>query len=83
MYCGYILRSIKTHRFYAGHTQDLQNRLIEHNAGETASIRHGIPWELIHSEEFSTRTEAMKWEKRVKARGIERYLRVIKDMNLG
>ncbi len=75
MFYGYILRSKKRSRYYAGHTQDLKNRLSEHNSGESKSTRHGVPWNLVHVLEFNTRAEAMEWEKKVKARGIERYLR--------
>jgi len=38
-YYVYILYSKSINRYYSGQTQDLQNRLIEHNAGETTSIR--------------------------------------------
>ncbi|MBI4547455.1 MAG: GIY-YIG nuclease family protein [Ignavibacteriae bacterium] len=74
MFYGYILRSKKTRRFYAGHTEDPPNRLLEHNTGQARSTRHGIPWKLVHVEEFATRAEAMHWERTVKARGMERYL---------
>ncbi len=74
MYLVYILRSVTTRRFYAGSTQDIPNRLREHNTGESKSTRAGIPWELVHREEYATRSLAMAQEKRIKARGIARYL---------
>ena len=74
MYFTYILQSKKTKRYYIGSTDDLKNRLEEHNSGETISIRKGIPWKEIHIEQFATRAEAVRKEKRIKARGAKRYL---------
>jgi predicted GIY-YIG superfamily endonuclease len=28
-------------------TQDFENRIIEHNSGETKSIKSSIPWSLV------------------------------------
>jgi len=74
MFLTYILLSEKTRRYYTGSTEDLKNRLLEHNSGETKSIRSGIPWKVIHVEHFETRSEAVRKEKQVKARGAGRYL---------
>ncbi|MCL4539408.1 MAG: GIY-YIG nuclease family protein [Bacteroidetes bacterium] len=74
MYKVYILYSKRTDRYYTGSTEDLENRLIEHNSGETKSIKPGIPWQLVHAEEFPTRPEAVRREKQIKARGARRYL---------
>jgi putative endonuclease len=74
MFSAYIVQSEKTKRYYIGSTEDRANRLIEHNSGETKSIRSGIPWKLVHIEEFKTRSEAVKKEKQIKARGAKRYL---------
>jgi putative endonuclease len=70
----YILRSLKTHRYYTGSSQDLFNRLQEHNSGETASTRTGIPWELIWSEAYPTRAGAQHRERQIKSRGASRFL---------
>jgi putative endonuclease len=40
----YILFSDSTQKYYTGQTQNLGNRLEEHNHGEAASIKKGIPW---------------------------------------
>ena len=45
----YILYSKRLSRFYIGHTRDLQNRLNEHNSGESAYTSQGIPWTIIWS----------------------------------
>jgi len=74
MFFVYILQSQRTKRYYAGHTHDLQHRLEEHNSGKSPSTRNGRPWVLLHHETFSTRSEAMKQEHKIKNRGLARYL---------
>ena len=61
-YC-YILRSQKTGRRYIGPCEDRDERLRRHNAGDTKSTRHGVPWVFIHSETFPTRREATARER--------------------
>jgi len=70
----YIIRSQRSQRYYVGSTEVVEKRLQEHNAGKSTSTRAGIPWELIHTECFTTRSEAMFHERKIKARGIRRYL---------
>jgi putative endonuclease len=66
VYVVYVLRSETTGRRYIGSCQDLGKRLRQHNAGESKSTRHGIPWQLIYREVFSTRAEAVRREKYLK-----------------
>jgi len=61
-------------RYYVGSTQDVENRLEEHNSGKSKSTRAGKPWKLIHAESFSTRSEAFQREQKIKGYGIRRYL---------
>jgi len=74
MFFTYVLRSEKTKRYYVGSTENLENRLKEHNSGETRSIRGGIPLQIVHAEQFETRGEAIRKEKQIKVRGTQRYL---------
>jgi putative endonuclease len=78
MFSAYIVQSEKTKRYYIGSTEDLTNRLNEYNFGETKSIRSGIPWKLLHIEKYKTRSEAIKKEQQIKARGAKRY---VEDIN--
>ena len=55
MFSVYVLRSSKTGRRYVGSCADLSDRLRRHNAGESQATKHGLPWTLIHEEEFRTR----------------------------
>ena len=53
---------------------DLVDRLRRHNSGQTPSIKHGIPWELVWSQEVGSRAEAMALERKIKSRGAKRFL---------
>jgi putative endonuclease len=61
---------------YAGQTADLERRLNQHN-DPTCRLtlhtkRHQGPWRLLHSEEFPSRSAAMRREKELKSgRGRE------------
>src|SRR3990172_5409543 len=70
----YIIRSLRTQRYYVGSTKDVEERLREHNAGKSLSAKAGAPWEHVHTETFPTRSEAIRREQKIKARGIARYL---------
>ncbi len=59
----YVLRSLRDGRLYTGMTSNLDQRLKQHNAGQTKSLRHRRPLTLAYSEEFATRSEAMARER--------------------
>ena len=71
MYHVYVLKSQTTQKGYVGQTEDLERRLAEHNDPLYNKLKHtsrgqGL-WYLVHSEEFHTRSEAMKREKWLKS----------------
>ncbi len=66
MYYVYILKSKKDNGYYIGQTNDLENRLRWHNQGLVKSTKNRTPFEVIYSEIFKTRGEAMKREKCLK-----------------
>lgn len=52
---------------YTGQTEDLDRRLFEHNNNLLGRFtKNKGPWKLIHSEKFTTRSEAMAREKYLK-----------------
>jgi putative endonuclease len=66
-YFIYFLKSEEGYH-YIGYTPDLDRRLSEHNAHTTHSTNtHGHNWKIIYTEEFSTRSEAMKRERWLKS----------------
>jgi putative endonuclease len=74
IYTVYILYSKSCHKFYTGQSQDVDNRVIEHNAGETKSIKSCISWQVIWKTVCESRGEAMKLERRIKSHGASRFL---------
>ena len=68
MYTVYILRSYKTGKIYTGFTQrPIEERLAEHNSGQTISTKHGAPYQLIRTEIFQTRELASNRERFLKS----------------
>ena len=74
----YILQSETTGRYYCGSTGDLNRRVKQHNDpeyhGSMTTKRFKGPWKITWFKEFPSRSEAMFLEKKIKKRGIKRYL---------
>jgi putative endonuclease len=70
----YVLFSQSCRKFYSGQTMDFENRIMEHNNGETKSIKPCIPWKLVWTKKVNTRSEAMALERKIKSRGAARFL---------
>jgi putative endonuclease len=75
MFYAYVIKSIHTTFLYKGHCENLQERLKQHNAGETQSTRPHVPFDIVYFEEFSTRAEAIKREKYFKTAAGRRFLK--------
>ena len=64
--CTYILRC-NDGSFYTGWTNNLENRIKTHNFGKGGKYtRSRLPVELVYSESFETKQEAMKREREIK-----------------
>ena len=74
MFYVYIIFSERINQFYCGQTHDIVFRIQQHNAGETISNKHGLPWILIGYLKVETRSKAMILEKQIKRRGIGWWL---------
>ncbi|MFD2532750.1 GIY-YIG nuclease family protein [Gracilimonas halophila] len=73
MFTVYALYSPDHEKIYIGYTSNLEQRLLSHNKlgkkGWTIKFR---PWELVFTEEFENKKEAMNREKQLKtAKGRE------------
>jgi len=54
--------------FYTGATNDVQKRFLAHQAGKGAKYtRSHKPLKIIYSEEFATKSEALKREKEIQS----------------
>jgi putative endonuclease len=65
---------------YTGYTTDVERRVAEHDAGEGAKYTRGrTPVELVHTECFETRSEAMAREYEIKGRSRAEKERLIEN----
>ncbi|MCA1758517.1 MAG: GIY-YIG nuclease family protein [Bacteroidales bacterium] len=76
----YILESEFDESFYIGYSSNLEQRLQYHNSGKSRYTSKKMPWKLVHTENFETRSEALKREKFLKKqRNREFYKRLINN----
>lgn len=79
---GYILRSDRSGRYYVGQTEEIQNKVKEHNNGEVRATKPWRPWTLLFERRFATRSEAVRWERRVKRRKSRAFIeQLIEEFN--
>ena len=74
LYTVYILQSEIDNSFYIGYTSNLYNRIAQHNSGMSHYTKRKLPWKLVYSEEYTTKTEAIKRELEIKKRKSKRYI---------
>ncbi|MBM4170713.1 MAG: GIY-YIG nuclease family protein [Ignavibacteria bacterium] len=81
-YFVYVLYSDLFKRTYTGQTNNLNSRLILHNKGRVKSTKSFCPWEVIYSEEFETRAQAMVKEKWFKnSTGKKKIAELLRKLN--
>ena len=67
MFYVYVLKSVSSNHYYTGHTSKLQERLSHHNSGLVKSTKKYLPWEIVYTEAFKTKSEAYKRELQIKS----------------
>ena len=77
-YWVYIIESQATGRYYCGYSDNVERRLSQHNdtlyqLTRATKIRKG-PWKVIWTQECANKSEAVILERKIKKRGIGRYL---------
>lgn len=75
MFYIYAVYNKEQNKIYIGQTENIRKRIIHHNQKtftKSYTAKIGGYWELIYSEEFNTREDALKREKQLKSyRGRE------------
>ena len=66
-YSLYILRSLSSDKFYIGSSDDPVRRLGFHNTLEKGFTSRYRPWEIAFTQEFSTKEEATRAERKAKS----------------
>ena len=74
MYFLYILYSEKLDKYYVGSTADITRRIERHNEGWGRFTKGGIPWKLVHTEEYTNKSEAVKRERHIKKQKSRLYI---------
>lgn len=74
MFKVYVIQNLANSKIYIGQTENLEKRLERHNRiirnKETSYTSRNIgkgAWNVVYSESFETRKEAMKREKELKS----------------
>ena len=68
MYYVYILQSEKNNKLYIGHTNNIERRIEDHNAGYGCKYtRHKGHWNLLYKESHFDRASAVKRERFLKS----------------
>ena len=62
MYFVYIIQSDLDQSYYIGFSENIENRLKEHNLGSTNYTSKKRPWSLVYFERFENKSDALKRE---------------------
>ncbi len=67
-YYVYILINIngKTNPTYVGYTKNINNRLKLHNTSRGAKFTRGRLWRIIYKKRYKNKSDAMKYEYKIK-----------------
>ncbi len=70
MFYLYLLRSKeKKSEFYIGYTNNLRERLEQHNSGKSFHTKKYMPWELVYYEAYLSEGLARRRESKLKHHG--------------
>jgi putative endonuclease len=70
----YIIYSQKIDRYYIGYTEDIDNRLMQHNGGESVFTAKANDWNIVYKEVFLTSQETQRKERIIKAKKSRKYV---------
>jgi putative endonuclease len=74
MFIVYIIYSSSLDRYYVGQTDDFDDRLEHHNAGESPYTSRVSDWILKYTEFYQSRGEAKKREFAIKRKKSRKYI---------
>jgi len=74
MFHTYILYSESFDRYYVGHCENMDARLLRHNLKKVPSTKAYAPWKVIYTEPYATRGEASAREKAIKKKKSRIYI---------
>jgi len=74
-YYVYVLLSMRDKKFYVGYTDNLKNRLKQHNDGKVKSTKNRTSLILVYCEICLNRQDATHREKYLKTSWGKRYIK--------
>lgn len=74
-YFTYVLLSEVDNKFYIGWTDNINNRLSDHNNGKVRSTKSRIPLKLVYFEACLKKVNVIKREKQLKTGFGRKYIK--------
>jgi putative endonuclease len=74
VYSVYIIEST-TGKWYYGSSENVLQRVSDHNSNRDYYTRFKGPWELIFRKDFEDKTEALRFEVQLKRMRNKKYIR--------
>lgn len=68
---------LANNQYYVGSTNDIDRRMLEHNAGTTKGIKYKLPAKLIFKQEFLSPKEARQSEYKIKKQKSRKIIEAI------
>ena len=77
MFTVYALYAPQYNKIYIGYTSDLEQRMLSHNKlGKKEWTIKFRPWDLVFTEEFDSKDQAMRREKQLKSAKGRAFVRM-------
>jgi putative endonuclease len=74
-YFVYVLKSLKDLNYYVGYTNNLEERLKQHNSGKVVSTISRTPFIIVYFEACFNQKDALHREKYLKTTYGKRYIK--------
>ncbi len=74
MFYVYIIQSLKDSSYYIGYSANPISRLEKHNKSRTGYTSRKKPWELVYTEGFEDKSDALKKERFIKAQKSKAFI---------
>ncbi|MDR1691564.1 MAG: GIY-YIG nuclease family protein [Rickettsiales bacterium] len=74
MYYVYLIKSVKySDRHYIGFTENLKQRMKDHNSGFSLHTKKYMPWKLVTYLAFSNKYAALDFESYIKKGSVQAF----------
>jgi putative endonuclease len=60
--------------YYVGQTHNVEERLLRHNKGYETYTKNKTPWNVVYTESFDSRDQAVRRETEIKSKKSRKYI---------